>query len=334
MDTKRAPSQRIGALLGVVILGFLVFMPGCAQGVGVQMHSVNIYVTQADSAGGSVLIFPVTATGNVAPSAIISGVNTRLDDPHRTAFDASGNIYVTSAYNSSVFIFPSSANGNVVPSTTISGVPTGLDYPNGIALDANGNIYVTNFGNFTPPSVTVYAAGASGNATATAIISGAATGLGNPHGVAVDANGNIYVANRGNSSVTVYAAGTNGNMAPSATISGAATGLSNPHGLALDANGNIYVANSSGGEGSGSVTVYAAGAKNNATPTATITGSSTLLSRPNGIALDAQGNIYVANNGTATVLIYAAGSKNNVAPTAMIGGSNTGFVDIHGVSVY
>src|ERR1019366_862470 len=73
-------------------------------------------------------------------------------------------------------------------------------------------------------SVTVFAANASGNAIPTTTISGAATGLSNPNGIALDDKGNIYVTN--GTSVTVYAAGSSGNVAPTATISGANTGFS------------------------------------------------------------------------------------------------------------
>src|SRR5262247_4012969 len=44
-------------------------------------------------------------------------------------------------------------------------------------------------------SITVYAASAIGDATPSATISGASTGLNGPFGVAVDGTGKIYVAN-------------------------------------------------------------------------------------------------------------------------------------------
>jgi len=50
---------------------------------------------------------------------------------------------------------------------TIAGGNTGLQEPIGIALDGAGKIYVTNV---VSNSITVYAAGASGNATPTATI--------------------------------------------------------------------------------------------------------------------------------------------------------------------
>src|SRR6266581_2308108 len=137
-------------------------------------------------------------------------------------------------------------------------------------------LYVANevFGS----SITVYAAGASGNATPTATIAGGNTGLDFPAGIALDGAGNIYVANSGGNitvdgSITVYAAGASGNATPTATIAGGNTGLSIPQGIALDGTGNIYVANIH----NNSMPVDAAGASGNATPTATIAGGNTGL---------------------------------------------------------
>jgi hypothetical protein len=69
--------------------------------------------------------------------------------------------------------------------------------------------------------------GASGNATPTATIAGGNTGLANPHGIALDGAGNIYVGNQ-DGSITVYAAGASGNATPTATIAGSNTGLNAP----------------------------------------------------------------------------------------------------------
>src|SRR5438093_3173997 len=139
-----------------------------------------------------------------------------------------------------------------------------------------GKLYVANYvGN----SITVYAAGASGNATPTATIAGGNTGLNFPDGVALDGAGNIYVINDFGSSITVYAAAASGDATPAATIAGGNTGLSCPYGIAVDGAGNIYVSNANVFP-LGSITVYGAGASGNVTPTATISGSNTRLNTP------------------------------------------------------
>ena len=104
--------------------------------------------------------------------------------------------------------------------------------------------------NFLGDSVTAYSQTASGNACPLRTIRGAATGLVNPAGLAVDTvNREILVANI--SSITVYSLTASGNAAPLRTISGDATGLAQPIGLAVDTvNNEVLVANES------SITVY------------------------------------------------------------------------------
>jgi tripartite motif-containing protein 71 len=61
----------------------------------------------------------------------------------------------------------------------------------------------------------------------------------------------------------------------------------------------------------------------NVTPLATIYGSNTGLSYPEGIALDSSNDIYVADNNANSVFVYSAGSTGNVAPIATISTSMT-----------
>jgi secreted PhoX family phosphatase len=77
------------------------------------------------------------------------------------------------------------------------------------------------------------------------------------------------------------------------------------------------------------VTVYAAGSSGNVAPAQTITGSQTALDSPDGIAVDAGGNIYVVNPGAelgppSSVTVFGAGANGNVAPIRTISGPKTG----------
>src|SRR2546422_10383793 len=59
-------------------------------------------------------------------------------------------------------------------------------------------------------------------------------------------------------------------------------------------------------------------------PTATITGSNTGLSQPEGIAFDAAGDLFVANVSNNSITVYAAGTTGDATPPATIPGGNTG----------
>jgi len=206
---------------------------------------------------------------------------------------------------SSITVYPRTANGNVAPLRTISGPATGLIDPFGLAMDvAHGEVLVANFGGLagaeeegpTPGRITVYSRTANGDAAPLRTISGAATGLQNPRGLAVDTvNNQILVVNvDGNGTdgpphpptITVYSRTANGNIAPVRTISGAATALQSPIGLAVDTGNNeVLVANFGGSDTEGlpllpAITVYGRTASGNAAPLRVITGPATALSGP------------------------------------------------------
>jgi 6-phosphogluconolactonase (cycloisomerase 2 family) len=295
-----------------------------------------------------VTAFPLASRGNVAPIAL----TTDMASPSGIARDASGRIYVTNSATSTVTIYAANSNGNVPPLAVIGGSSTRLVNPTGIALDSTGKIHVLNISANGRGSITVYPPLGAGigilNEAPIAEIAGIKTLLDDPLGIAIDSQNNIYVANerggpvvRGKhfdkGSITVYPAGSDGNIAPLATISGKATGLSFPVSIALDSSDNIYVGNfyianvKNPLNLGGSITVYPAGSKGNASPSAIIAGGNTGLDDPGGIALDSSGNLYVTSlncsglcsgNGFG-INIYPPGSSGNVFPSAVINGADT-----------
>jgi hypothetical protein len=255
----------------------------------------------ADALSDVVAQFPASASGNVAPSATLSGDLTgAVYDPVGVAVDPSGTIYATEpGGNFTAMLGP--AGGGILP------VDTGI-----------------------PPSVHVFAPSA-GQYTTPVSISGPATGLTDPETIAVDALGTIYVVNGdahtgANQRVLVFAAGSSGNVAPSRTITSSALSKAGGiGGIGLDAAGQLYVLSAPVSSESvvAGIFVFAPGAGANATPIHTISGSNTNISAPTAtgfqLAVDPAGNAYVRmNSGGERLLRFAPGSDGNVAPAVAI----------------
>ncbi len=209
------------------------------------------------------------------------------------------------------------------PIKTLEGDDTGLNYPKGVALDAAGRMYVANrAGNGV---VTAYAADwATGNTAPVKTLTGGGTGLTEPQGLAFDTAGQMYVSDDSNRVIVFPADWASGNTAPVKTLRGLRTDLHSPRGLAFDNTGRMYVAN--GYRGSDTVTAYAADwASGNTAPVKTVIGDATGLDSPQGLAFDAAGQLYVANEyprGTYGVTAYAADwATGNTAPVKALTGS-------------
>jgi hypothetical protein len=206
---------------------------GLSTPLGIALDSsANIYVTDPGSAScdghAKVFVFPAGSTGDVAPSAVISGSS--MCYPMAITLDSSADMYVADA--NGVLVYPAGSNGDVAPSATIpaNGDNDYLSYPMGIALDSSGNIYVTDY---LYSDVLIY--GSTGDVAPIARIPGygANDGLLEAYGIELDSAGNIYVADNYAASVFVYPPGSNGDVSPSATISGSLTELVAPTYIAL-----------------------------------------------------------------------------------------------------
>jgi len=161
--------------------------------------------------------------------------------------------------------------------------------------------------------VTTFAgSGSSGSANGT----GTAATFNYPQGAVVDANGNVYIADKINNSIR--------KITTSGVVSTFATGFSSPNGLAIDASGNIYVADESNHKikkvtSGGTVTTLAgssAGMTN-------ATGTSAQFNSPSGVAVDASGNVYVADRSNNLIRkITSAGVVTTFAGSGSLGNTN------------
>jgi hypothetical protein len=111
-------------------------------------------------------------------------------------------------------------------------------------------------------------------------------GLNAPSGLAVDAMGNIWITNNGNSSVTEL----NGNgSALSPTVGFTGGGLNLPSSIAVGLDGTIWVANKGGNSAS---QLSSTGSPITGSPH-----SGGGLNAPSSVAIDASGNVWLANSG-------------------------------------
>ena len=165
----------------------------------------------------------------------------------------------------------------------------------------------------------------------------------NPHGVAVDTNGNLYVADVDNHTIRkVTLVGTNwvvSTIAGAAGVSGAADGTNsdarfkNPPGVAVDTNGNLYVMDTGNHTirkvtpvGTDWVTSTIAGLAGNNGDTDG-TNSDARFEAPFGIALDGDGNVYVADTNSHTIRKVTPVGTNWVTTTIAGSAGNYGTTD-------
>lgn len=194
-------------------------------------------------------------------------------------------------------------------------------------------IYVTDE---STNAVTIYPIAANGNVAPSKRISGTNTRLNNPGSEAFDSTGRLHVKNSAGPAancITGYAAGTFGNISPISDLCGPHTGLTGPNGMAFGPLGRLYVTNYSGATNTSSILVFAANATGDTSPLFRITGSSTRLNVPGGLAFDSSFRLYVANTDSSTITVYPPGKFGNVAPIAIIHGSNTHLVNPEDVKI-
>ena len=246
--------------------------------------------------------------------------------------DASGNLYFADYCNMRVRKVDAATgiittlagtgvagfNGDSQPATSAQ-----LYYPAGVALDASGNLYIAEYFNHRVRKVdaatgiitTVAGTGISGwngdNQPATS------AQLSGPVGVAVDASGNLYIADRGNELIRkVNTAGIITTVA-----------FSPSEDVAVDASGNVYIADYPGhlvlkmDATTGTISTVAgtgvAGFNGDNQPA-----TSAQLNGPTGLAVDASGNLYIVDYNDSRVRRVDAATG---IITAVAGTGDAGF---------
>jgi hypothetical protein len=184
-----------------------------------------------------------------------------------------------------------------------------------IAVGGDGLLYAGVTGE--PYAIQVFSKTASGSAKPIRTISGDQTGISGALALAIDASGELLVANPGN--IEVFAPGANGNVAPIRVISGDQTGLNAPFNLAVGADGNVYVANQLPGSGTSfDILVFPSTGNGNLAPIRALQSGAFGYS----IALGSGGEMYLGAGSygqSGAFAIYAAGASGNDQPLGYIG---------------
>jgi sugar lactone lactonase YvrE len=296
--------------------------------------------------------FVSPAANNAA--APIGGLSSRsLNAPGGVALDpTSGRFYASDTGNNRILSWPSATSfHNADPADIVLGQAsftanqanegnpgsqpsaTSLASPGGLAVDGHGNLYVADTKNnrvlmYAAPITSTEAAGlvfGQPNLTSGVANNGAGDGstnasvLNGPFAVAVDATGNLYVADALNNRVLTYAAPLASSEAASRVFGQASfTGLAEnaggngkptaadldfPFGVAVDAQGKVYVADEANNRVLGFTPPFTATAGLAASfvlgePDYT-SGSSDLsasgLDGPNAVLIDSTGAVYVSD---------------------------------------
>ena len=175
------------------------------------------------------------------------------------AVDGDGNVYVADTYNHTVRkVTPAGVVTTLAGTARSSGSDDGtgadarFNMPRRVAVDGDGNVYVADTNNstirkITPAGVVTTLAGTAGSYGSTDG-TGADARFVNPHGVAVDGDSNVYVADGGDHTIRkITPAGVVTTLAGAAGSSGLADGtgplarFSWPAAVAVDGDGNVYV---------------------------------------------------------------------------------------------
>ena len=285
---------------------------GEAAGIAVDAAS-NVYV--ADFCNSTIrkitpagVVTTLAGTAGVPGSADGTGAPARFNLPQGLAVDAAGNVYVGDTNNSTIRKMTAGAVVTTLAGTAATsgsadgtGAAASFHNPNGVAVDAAENVYVVDSGNstirkITPAGVVTTLAGTAG-VTGSADGAGAAASFNLPDGVAVDAAGNVYVADTGNATIRkITPAGVVSTLAGKAGVTGSADGtgatarFTGPGGVAVDAAGNIYVL-----DGSTIRKITSAGV-------VTTPASNPGLANSPALAVNAAGNVYVVDSGNRMIL--------------------------------
>ena len=269
-----------------------------------------------------------------------AATSAQLNQPGAIVVDSSGNIYIADSGN---HVVRKISNGTITtiagtgsPGYTGDGGPATkaeLNNPTGLALDSSGNLYIADAANnlirevSSSGTINTFA----GNNTLGAGYTGdgsSAIGaqLNDPTGVAVDKYGNVYIADAANDVIRVVADGSINTL-----VGGTATigQLSHPDTVAVDQYVNLFITDTVGRRiveftDTSNFVVLAGNPSSYGYNGDGIPATQAWLDDPMGVAVDASGNVYIADTVNCRIRLVSDGIINTIAGDGFPGYSGNG----------
>jgi outer membrane receptor protein involved in Fe transport len=296
----------------------------------------NLYVSDADyntvfqiDAGGSVHLF---AGGTAAGWADRRGVDARFSAPHGLArFTGTTAAWlVADTANAALRTLSPTAGAG-----TLLTAADGLSLPAGVVVHSSGRLFIADSGKHVihvvsrTGAVSIYAGapGESGYIDAT----GTAARFNKPTALALDGDGNLYVADTGNDAVRVVMPLNDTTGVADTLASGTGDGIFAPRGLAVTGTGDglhVYLANTDDSSisdiSAGGVVTTLAGVSGSA-DFKDGTGTGARFNHPEGIAIGGDG-LYVADTGNTIIrkIVLTGGTIATVSTPVLTTGSSYG----------
>lgn len=260
-----------------------------------------------------------TLAGNgTAGASNGQGTLASFNSPGRVAIAPNNDLYLSDFYNQRIRKITSGGLVSTFAGSGITGFANGVgtaasfNGPGCVVMDASGNLYVGDFYNSAIRKITsagTVSTFAGCGSASFAEGNGSSAAFNNLHQIAFDNQGNLLVADTLNHRIrkitpdgTVSTFAGNG---VAACIDGSAlyAAFQEPTGVVVDALGTVYVADRSASRirmiSNGFVTTIAGNGSANVVEG---TGYAASLLKPDGLALDASGNLYIGSYGDHRIL--------------------------------
>ena len=344
-DGGPAAEARVGLVEGLAVDG--------AGSVYIAAHN---RIRRMDAATG--MIDTIAGGGQVDNFLARLG---KLSRPHGLAVQGNGHVFIADYGHNRIRQLSSFSGGITTQAGTGEGGDSGdgeratgarLGYPVGVAVDDSGSIYIADTYNHRIRKVE------AGTGTISTVAGTGRFGFGDdvgdggpateamlahPHDVAVDVAGNLYISDRGSSRIRKVDAGT-GTISTIAGTGGrfghgyggdggpaTEAKLRFPVGVAVDGAGNVYIADTLNSRvrrvdaSTGTISTIAGtgrfGFGGDGGPA-----SEAMLGHPEGVAVDAAGNVFIADPVSFRIRKVDActGTISTIAGTGMIGNNGDG----------